>query len=47
MQCVLYRTVKALFVVNKALLAYCPHALVQANSPRRTASTTNHPAGAG
>jgi len=39
--------VKALFVVNKALQAYCLRALVQANSPRRTASTTNHPAGAG
>jgi len=44
---VLYRTAKALFVVKKALLAYCPRALVQANIPRRTASTTDHPAGAG
>jgi len=46
MQCVLYRTVKALFVVNKALL-YCPRILVLANSLHRTASTTNHPVGAG
>ena len=43
----LYRTVKALFLVNKALLAYCPRALVQGNSLRRTANTTNHPASAG
>jgi len=42
-------TSKSALLLNKAhivqaLLDYCPRALVQANSPRRT---TNHPAGAG
>ena len=38
--------VKYTFQVKCTLLT-TPRALQQANSPRRTASTTNHPAGAG